>query len=416
MLKQRTILLAVFAFLLASLSFSCGQNEKEEGSIKIGVTNPAKISRIDELVTLKVSELKEKDPSFNEKAFYLTEGERELPSQLDQKGNIIFIASFSPKETKKIIIHYTGGIKKNTYKKMTQAVLGVKVNYKKVDGYYTGGEFVDVDSVTVPKDHFAHDALYRFEGPGWESDKVAYRFYLDSRNRTDIFGKKINELVLDKIGVNDLVSDSKESYTKMLPWGMDIFKVGESLGIGSVAMWSGNNFQTVSKVEQVKCYVKNGPIKSGVYTKYLNWEVNGKKYNLFSDLSISAGSRLTNVNLKISDDVLMCTGLAKHEDCTLIKSAEDDLSWGYLALYGKQSLSGDDLGIAIFYKKSDLVKITADNTSEIIVLKTNKGKLNYYFASAWQQEPKGITTIMEFKKYLNYTTVRLSTPIEVTVY
>ena len=413
MFKERIILLALFAFLLTILLASCRQAEKKEGNIKLKVANLAEISRADELITLKVPELKEEDPSFNEKAFYITEKKTELPSQLDRKGDIIFIASFAPKETKEIIIHYTSGVKKNAYKKMTQAVLGIKTNYNKVNGYYTGGKFVDIDSVTVPKDHFAHDALYRFEGPGWESDKVAYRFYLDSRNRTDIFGKKNNDLVLDKIGINDLVSDSKESYTKMLDWGMDIFKVGESLGIGSVAMWDGSKFQTVSKVEQVKCYVENGPIKSGVNTKYLNWEVGGKKYDLFSDLTISAGSRLTDVNLKISDDdVLMCTGLAKHENCTLIKSAKDNLDWGYIALYGKQSLSGDDLGIAIFYKKSNFVKTSTDDTSEILVLKTNKGKLNYYFASAWQQEPNGIKNIREFKKYLNNTAVRLSTPLK----
>ena len=411
--KQKSLVSISALFLFAIfVSVSFGKAEKKEGSIKLKAINPTEISRTDELLTIKISVLKKEDPSFNEMAFYINEGEKELPSQLDKKGNILFIASFAPKETKEITIHYTSGIKRNSYKKMTQAVLGIKTGYNKIDGYYTGGKFVDIDSTTVPKDHFAHDALYRFEGPGWESDKVVYRFYLDSRNRTDIFGKKINELVLDTIGINDLVSDSKESYTKMLDWGMDIFKVGESLGIGSIAIWDGSNFQAVSKTDQVKCYIHNGPIMSGIYTKYYGWDVDGKKYNLFSDLSISAGSRLTDVDVKISDEnVLMCTGLAKHEDCTLIKS-DNNIKWGYLALYGKQSLSGDELGIVIFYKESNLVKITSDTTSEIIVLKTNKGKLNYYFASAWQQEPKGIKNISEFKKYLYNTAFCLSYPIK----
>ena len=415
MKHQISINMFAILFLMAFSVGLCAQTNKGNDFLLARVQNPTDIFRVDEIVRIKVSDFKKEAPLFNEKKFYVTEGDKELPSQFDNKGDIIFLTSFSPKEIKKVVFHFAKSQSHKIYKKRTQAILGIKSGYKKTSGYYTGGKFINVDSVDVPKDHFAHDALYRFEGPGWESDKVAYRFYLDSRNRTDIFGKKVNRLVLQKVGSNDLVSDSKESYTMMLDWGMDIFKVGESLGIGSIALWDGSKFRTVSNTGLVKCFINNGPIESGVYTKYFGWDVDGKKYNLFSDLSISAGSRLTNVNLKISDDnVLMCSGLAKHENCTLIKSSENNLSWGYIALYGKQSLAGDNLGIVIFYRKLDLVQNTSDSTSEILVLKTHKGQLKYYFAAAWQMEPNGINNLSEFKKYINNTALRLSFPVRIT--
>src|SRR5690606_41170855 len=71
-----------------------------------------------------------------------------------------------------------------------------------------------------------HDALpilIRYDGPGIESDKVAYRIYLDERNGFDIFGKKTPDLVLQDVGL-----DGFESYHHPAPWGMDILKVGAS--------------------------------------------------------------------------------------------------------------------------------------------------------------------------------------------
>ena len=56
-------------------------------------------------------------------------------------------------------------------------------------GAIRGGTFHLRDQFTSPPDHFIHDGLIAFEGIGWESDKVAYRLYLDERNVTDIFGK-----------------------------------------------------------------------------------------------------------------------------------------------------------------------------------------------------------------------------------
>ncbi|HUI29592.1 MAG TPA: DUF4861 family protein [Candidatus Acidoferrales bacterium] len=399
-----------------------------QDSFLVTAMNPTNVSRAYEVIALDLEKIKSKFPSFNEKAFFVTYDKNEIASQLlgargscenSTSGNssmMIFVSSFAPLEKKEFIIRWTTDtVEEHTYPPMTRAALGVKTDYRKVNGYYTGGRFVDVDSTSVPSDHFAHDALYRIEGPGWESDRIVYRFYLDSRNRNDIFGKRTHQLVLEQIGANDLVSDSKESYTNMLDWGMDIFKVGESLGIGSIAMYHDTEVATVSNVERVECKILNGPIRSGVSTKYFGWKVAGKLYDLFADLSISAGSRLTKVCASVnSDSVQLCTGLAKHVGCDLIKSPESsDGKWRYLALYGKQSLSGDNLGIAIFYRKEDGAKLTEDGVSEIVVFRPIAGQVMYYFGAAWEDEPGGIKNEEGFKKYLEDTVTSLNDPIQI---
>ncbi len=426
--KFSIIILIPISCIYLILGFSSVKNTKYNDlknykySFTVKAVNTNNTERTNAVISLSLNKIKEKYPLFNYQDFFVTSGKKDIPSQVvNQYGNnslnkIIFITSFKPNEKKEFVFHYSkNGIVRRHFKQRAQAVLGFKTDYKKIKGYYTGGKFVDIDSTIVPKDHFAHDALYRIEGPGWESDLIAYRFYLDSRNRNDITGKKTYEMILQKMGVHDVVSNSAESYTKMLPWGMDIFKVGESLGIGSIGMWYDNKVNTISNIYKVECKITaDGPIQADIFTKYLGWKVGSENYNLSSNLSINAGSRLTKVSLDLEGKKsVLCTGLAKHKDCTLLKSNDKNSKWGYIGLYGKQSLSGNNLGIALFYKLKDLNNVTDDSLSHIVVLNPQDGKLVYYFAAAWEQEPDGIKNLKEFKFYLNKTILELSKPVEV---
>ena len=425
------LLLKVNFILFSLLIFGCGKTAKvspiitEEypESFQVEVSNPLNGYRKDETIQLDIKTITDKHPDFNPKAFIVFRDTTELPSQTEDidgdnvPDRILFLTNLNPMENQNIMVRYAkDGVKKREYKKRTQAVLGEKVDYTLVKGEYTKGRFENVKSSKMPADHVAHDALYRIEGPGWESELITYRYYLDARNRNDLFGKKKHELILQKVGVNDLVSNSQESYTKMLDWGMDIFKVGESLGIGSIGMWSNDKVVTVSTTDSVIAAIAtNGPIRSDVYTKYYGWLVGKNKYNLFSNLSISAGSRLTHSSLILNgNNVEMCTGLAKHPDTEYFKS-ENEIGWNYIALYGKQSLSGDNLGISVFYKYSDLIKLTDDKNSYVVVLKPTNGKLDYYFAGAWQAEPDGIKNKEEFQKFLDNTIKHLNYTVSVNL-
>ncbi len=99
---------------------------------------------------------------------------------------------------------------------------------------YQGGEFKPVGKLLVDEKHTDHSFDIQFEGPGWESDKIGYRIYLDWRNAIDIFGKKTDAMVLHNVGL-----DGFDSYHEMQDWGVDILKVGSALGIGTLAFWDG---------------------------------------------------------------------------------------------------------------------------------------------------------------------------------
>lgn len=408
-----------FSFLTVWAHENHDRGKKVIAYIYVNAKNNLNRERKDVLISLPVDEIKKKYADFNENAFIAFDDNIQIPTQLEDlngdkiSDNILLLVNFKPNEKKVVTIQFDKfAVLKKEFKKRTQAILAAKVDYTLKDGFYTGGKFVNVQELVMPQNHFAHDALIKFEGPGWESDKVAYRFYLDSRNRNDIFAKKVDDVVLDKVGNNDLVSDSKESYTVMCDWGMDVFKVGESLGIGSIGMWYDGKVNTISKTEKVVCKIlTDGIIKSNILTQYFGWQVGPNNFDLNSLISISAGSRLTKEDITLNGNAEnICTGLAKHEGCSLIND-ENNLEWSYIASYGKQSLAGDNLGLALFFKKSDLIKITEDAASFITILKPSAGKLSYYFAAAPEMELNGIKSKEEFLNYLDNTILELSNPI-----
>ena len=72
-----------------------------------------------------------------------------------------------------------------------------------------------------------------------------------------------------------------------------------------------------------------------------------------------------------------------------------------MATYGKQSLIPDNLGMAIFYKNSDVNKLAEAEFDHVIVFKPTKKEISFYLLGAWEQEKEGIKTQEEFYNYLD---------------
>lgn len=406
----------ILLFLLAFQVF--GQNSGKKSNTSIIIKNPLATEIKEVVVPVYIEEIKNSNPDFNPLSVLPSIDDNPVfnefvPGYKNNKDAILFYLNFKSEEVKEVVFNEQKKESKiPTLPKMTQAYLGKRTDYTRTDSFYVGGRFESGDYTKVPQDHWSHDGLYKYEGPGWESDKVGYRFYLDNRNRTDIFGKRIPDMMLDKVGENDLVANGKESYTSMQDWGMDIFKVGTSLGIGSIAHFHNGKIITVSETDSVICRIKNnGTLFSRIETKYYGWKVSDRKVDLLSEISIHSGSRLTRVDILLSDEIgNITTGLAKHPEAKTKLLGDGKNEWNYLAQWGKQALPGDSLGIAVFYKTSDFIEMSSDNVSEFILLKPDQNKLTYYFAAAWEKEFNGIKNLNDFIEYLEQTVIYLSNP------
>lgn len=361
------------------------------------------------------------DIAIADENFIIRDGIESIPYQVisseSNKQVVGLVINLRANEIKTLSVMKVSELEKPKFKSRTYAELSMKSGNIYHENRFRGNEFLNVTKIKVPSIHTDHDALFKYEGPGWESEKVGYRFYLDWRNAIDIFGKKKDQLILAQVGVYDTVAKD-DSYHSMQEWGMDIFKVGSTLGIGSFGMFYNDKVNMVSKTDSVYCEIPmNGPIISEVKTNYFGWEVGMKKFNLESRLLITAGSRLTKNELTISDNPEnLVTGLAKYPGTNFFKSNTEG-NWHYIALYGNQTLVSDTdkLGIALFYNTKDLEQLIEDDFSYVVKLKPYDGKLSYYFCAAWEQEEFAINNLDDFKKYLEETRLLLNKPLEIEI-
>ena len=299
-------------------------------------------------------------------------------------------------------------LKGNTdeYPKRTYAELAHKIGGQFNGNTYEGGfSWVKPNYMKVPGTFRDHAYYIKYEGPGWESDKVGYRFYLDQRNAIDVFGKKTPGIVLPGIGI-----DGYDSYHNMSDWGMDNMKVGKALGIGSIAFWDGQKAVRVENRDSAVCFIPtDGKIRSQVNTTYYGWDVGGNKFNLKSLISIDAGSRASHMELQADKYVSnLTTGIIKNNDTELLKSDYNTGDWAYIATFGKQSLNNDNMGLAVFYKKKQLKMLTEDDLNHLVVLTPENGYVEYYFMATWELEWQPVNNITDFMNALDEELIRLN--------
>lgn len=299
-------------------------------------------------------------------------------------------------------------LKGNTdeYPKRTYAELAHKIGGKFNGNLYEGGfSWVKPNYMKVPGTFRDHAYYIKYEGPGWESDKVGYRFYLDQRNAIDVFGKKTPGIVLPGTGI-----DGYDSYHNMSDWGMDNMKVGKALGIGSIAFWDGQKAVRVENRDSAVCFIPtDGKIRSQVNTTYYGWDVGGNKFNLKSLISIDAGSRASHMELQADKYVSnLTTGIIKNNDTELLKSDYNTGDWAYIATFGKQSLNNDNMGLAVFYKKKQLKMLTEDDLNHLVVLTPENGYVEYYFMATWELEWQPVNNITDFMNALDEELIRLN--------
>jgi hypothetical protein len=280
---------------------------------------------------------------------------------------------------------------------LAQASLMVRFGATSVDGVLGGGEVRGVTKFTVPSDHVIHDGLFPSEGIGWESDRVAYRLYFDERNAVDIFGKRLPAPVMQTAGIGP------HSYHDMADWGMDIFRVGTSLGLGSLGVLRDSKAQQIGKSTITVSIEDSGPHRAAFTVTSAGF--GPEKATLTARYAIAAGTTVTHVHARVDgQSPTMVTGLIKNPNVEVLRPPKvRDARWGYVATWGKQSLAGDLLGLAVFYRLDTVRVADGDDGVSYFVVFKEAHVIDYAFAARWQQEANGsgaITTLPDFAKWL----------------
>ena len=400
----KTIERLFLALLILAASFSSAPAKSRIKVIKLSVTNPTGDVRAAENVVVKVADLRRIASDFKPSAVIVTTTEAatieedaralqttELPSQADdldgdlKVDELAFQIDLKPKQTRIVTIAYGD----------PATIARLRSNYP-------------------PRTHAKFTT--RFEGMGWESDITAWRLYFDKRNAIDLYGKRRPGLYLELFG------SPEYDYHEESPFGRDIYKIGNALGIGAVGAFVEGKVVKVSDVNDRSWrIVADGPVRSIVELVYKGWKVGDRSVDLTSRMTIWAGERgfehrISSTN---AEGIRLVTGLPRKPGLSEITKVEVRTSsqivgtWGHQVLMtgatATDSLPDQNLGLIIFLSppNSQAPPLPADADNHLVSVPLNNGEARWYVAAAWDQENSEamVTTASSAKEKNNNTTL-----------
>ncbi|HSC52005.1 MAG TPA: DUF4861 family protein [Phnomibacter sp.] len=401
-----------------------------QSASSIVVANATSLQRSDELVLLKRTFLQKKLKQLTTKDYVLVKhGNQPIVVQYDDLNGdgiwdeAVFLYTFKPKESVRFAI---------TVSNMPAAIKAVvkahvRQKHKLADNSF--GETVLADTMpynNAPTD-FSKQKLppYLTEGPAWENDKVGFRKYFDMRNANDTWGKTTGKMVMDEVGVNP---DS--IYHNRSWWGMDILKVGKSLGAGAIALHiplkekgrdtllrMGSNAKHI-----VYRSIADGPVRAIFSISYEDCTVatNLQPITVVETISIWGGQYFYNNEVMIKNapkGTRLGTGIPDFYHCNM-DSIKTKAS---VALYsfGKQSEYGDTLSMAILVpaKNFDRISKAAEEHSDIkdafLISQrvANNEPVRYRFYSLWQLTNNVFSDKKNVHSFLGEQTALMQSPL-----
>ncbi len=376
-----------------------------------------------EVVVLNKKQVQQLVPTMSEgQAFTAIDADgTAIPYQLDDLDSdgiwdeMALVVDFDAKEQKFITVSASAKASSPQFQKYTDVHFGVgkaKPIAAEVQKYTRSYDPRDKDSL-----------FFQMEGPAWENDKVGFRMYFDPRNGIDTFGKTTIEPTLSKQG---LTTD----YHTQDTWGMDILKVGTSLGAGSLAIkyqdslyrltgWNAARFEAIAE----------GPARAIFKMTYLDEFIADKSINVVHTITIEKGDWFYKSDVEIFgalDNAQIFTGIVNLKPNKAQQYITNDRTF-VLESYGKQSENNDNLGMAVFLKnqldgfpdfKADLFNPKSVNTkitdTYYVPMPVGK-KSTFYFLSGWEPSDAAFKTRVGFTATVKESAMNVANPIIVTI-
>src|ERR1043166_6638495 len=352
--------------------------------LKIAVTNTTDELRQAEDIVVSVAELRRIAPDFKAGDVIVTTSDAatlaadartlqtiELPSQADdldgdnQYDELVFQIDLKPKQTRIVTIAYGE----------TATIQRLRSEYPK----RTAAKFT-----------------MKFDGLGWESESTAWRIYFDKRNAIDVWGKRRPGLYLEMFGAPEYV------YNLESPFGRDIYRIGDAIGIGAVAALVDGKAVRVSDVaERNWRIISAGPVRTIVELSYKGWKVSGKEVNLTSRMTQWAGERGFDHRITAdgADGLTLVTGIVRQPDLqekvvtsTDAEPAFTRLWWGHQVVEegppatAIHMLANQNLGLAIIARGKGSKAIADDPLNLLVQPQFENGKADWYVTGVWDQE------------------------------
>lgn len=417
MLQSRFLAVICLAIPLWVPVSSC--HSSPDQGIHFEIENPSTLNRKDALVVLTRAMITQKLNGREAPYYKVLTGDRSVVVQfddLDKDGNwdeLAFLHDFNAGQTIQFILEPLKTMDAGEGKQRAH----VRHKRKLDDGHFGPSLLSDSIDGTQQATDFFKQKLPPFltEGPAWENDLVGFRLYFDVRNGKDIWGKLTPEMVLDQVG-----TDTLGSYHQLNSWGMDLLKVGGSLGAGALALFvpaldGKDSLVRVggAAVAQTSYEsIADGPIRAIFRMQYKNWTIHPSlsPISITEEIQIWGGqlfyeSRITGQSLPHGAQLV--TGIVNLHDLPKKEIYQENGSGVFT--HGIQSENKDHLGMAILLSKKDLAEFgespnagTDVRNTYLVKMTTQEAQpVQYRFYAAWEKSHPALAKAENFEAFLS---------------
>lgn len=402
---------------------SCNNGGKQE----LSVTNNADISRPDDLIVFSRQALEDKAGSVAPGQYVQVKngkGEPVVVQYDDRDGDgewdeAAWLYSFEPKEAAAFSLEISDA------PATVKAVVRAHARHMRKTQDNTFGPDLRIDSVPpglAPTD-FTKVALPPFltEGPSWENDKVGFRLYFDVRNGKDIWGKTTTAMVLDEVG-----ADSSANYHQLADWGMDVLKVGKSLGAGALALQvpAGDGKDTLVRLGGINMgriiyeKIADGPVRAIIRLHYPEWKIaeNLAPVSLTEEISIWGGQYFYESKVTVKqapEGARLVTGIVNlHSQSSQVI---DTAGCTILYTYDVQTENKDNMGMAVLMSNRQEPQTGAAPNSNSDVLQTytisaslKQQPVVFRFYAGWEKSDSRFASAASFSSFLKEAALQYS--------
>lgn len=264
--------------------------------------------------------------------------------------------------------------------------------------------------------------VWQMEGIAWENDKIGFRNYFDRRNGMDIYGKVTSRMVLDEVGYKN-----NPSYHVFNPdWGVDVLRVDNSLGAGSIAYYYKDSLYRVGDNGTGTCRVlTEGPLRSIFRFEFMDWEINDQKIKVTHDISIEAGKYYFENAVSYSgtnEKLELVSGIVNIKSKELYEIDSNKLYSGFFT-HDLQAEDTSLLGMGLLIATKDFIGNSVAPEEGRGITKTYcihlKTSINvpakFRFYSVWSRESEKWKTAEGFRELLETEAEFMANPVMVKV-
>lgn len=229
-------------------------------------------------------------------------------------------------------------------------------------------------------------------GPAIENEWMGLRIYFDHKASIDVYSKTKPGLELKEARWYPTPQQQKEG------WGADYYKVGNTVGLGGIRLWDGDNVVLLNPVSNRSAHVaKEGNVS---FMEMLSEGVPYKnsKVDVLVRVTVFSGIRQAKVEaFALADsDVQFVTGINYHDGQKTIKRKNYIITWGT----HPEDVAAEkvEIGAAIMFNPKDFVSQIDDGKQFLLISEPTK-QLEYWITSANALEPD-MNTPEKFEKYV----------------